>query len=173
MANVLSIGGADPGKSGAIARIRIDLATRIGSLTVRPMPTHVVNKAGKLAGDPVGIAALLRSLELDALIVEQPIAMPGQSTWAAVVQGVNQGSIMGAAAGVGIPMDTPHPSAWKPKMAAPADKKLSIRRASQLLPLCVGFWPKPAYHDEAEAALLALYGLFCRGIHPSRIEPEA
>lgn len=167
-------GGADPGKSGAIARIRYDMDARVGLLAIRPIPTEVFTKKGGTRVSPAGVAALLRDLDLHALVLEQVFAAQGEGAQRSKNFGEGRGMILGAAAMAGIPFDEPAAASWKPDMAVPSDKALSVKRASQLMPACAGLWSKfKNQHDDAEASMLALYGLLSRGLVPLKIIPEA
>ena len=167
-------GGGDPGLTGALARIAYDTASRRGFLRVRRMPTIMVGKTNpRPQPDPIGIAAILRDWQLDGLALEKVGSRPGEAPHSAFCFGHGRGAVAGAAAALGIPLEEPVPSVWKPKLAVPADKKLASARATQLLPLCAAAWPLVKDHDLAEASLLALYLLFCRGLVPLIIELEA
>ncbi|ODT77715.1 MAG: hypothetical protein ABS76_26645 [Pelagibacterium sp. SCN 64-44] len=167
-------GGADPGLHGAIARIAYDTVARRGLLRVHRMPTVLVGKSNpRPQPDPIGIAALLRELGLDHLVLEKVNGMIGEGASRAFAFGHGRGAVAGAAAALGIPLSEPVPTVWKPKLAVPSDKKLAKARATQLLPGCAAAWPLAGDHDLAEAALLAFYGLLERGIVPINISLEA
>lgn len=166
-------GGIDPGKCGVIARVRYDLGQRVGRLSLRAIPLEVHTQKGGERVSPTGVATMLRSLDLHALVLEQVFASKGEGAQRAKNFGEGRGVILGAAAALEIPFDEPHPSSWKKTMAVPSSKPLSVLRASQLMPACAGLWSKfKNQHDEAEAAMLALYGLFSRGLIPLKIVPE-
>lgn len=166
-------GGADPGKKGAIARIRMDLETREAFLSVHAMPTVVVTKSGREAVSPDGVVDLIASLDLHAIVVERVFYLSGEANSSSGAFGEGRGALVTAAAALKIPRDEPPAASWKPKMAVPSDKQLARARASQLMPHCISLWPNKGSHDQAEAALLAFYGLLTRGLHPKSIKPEA
>lgn len=167
-------GGADPGLHGAIARIVLDTETRRGLLRVHRMPTILVGKTNPCPQpDPIGIAALIRELDLDGLVLERTNGMIGEGASRAYAFGHGRGAVAGVAAAFGVPLSEPVPSVWKAKLAVPSDKKLAKARANQLLPHCAAAWPLKGDHDLAEAALLAFYGLLERGLVPKTIELEA
>lgn len=166
-------GGIDPGKNGVVARIRYDQDARVGLLSLRPLPLEVFTKKGGQRISPTGVAGLLRSLDLHGLVLEQVFAMKGEGAQRSKNFGEGRGVILGAAAALGIPFDEPAALSWKSTMAVPSDKARSVLRASQLMPECAALWSKfKNQHDEAEAAMLALFGLLKRGFVPLKIIPE-
>ncbi|NBW07982.1 MAG: hypothetical protein EBR82_08140 [Caulobacteraceae bacterium] len=152
--------GVDPGKTGAMARY----SDAHDSLEILDMPTLVVAKGKKTVTriDAVALAFRLQQLAsrgLDLIVLEQPMAMPGQNSASVFDIGRSFGMIEGIIGTLKIRCEIAHPAAWKRTMKCGAAKDSSIARATQLLPQHAQLWPLKKHADRCEAALLALYGI--------------
>lgn len=109
--------------------------------------------------DGNGLANLLRPIARDIRLccVEAPTAMPRQGSASTFSLGHSLGVVCGVIEGLGIPLVTVSPSAWKRRMNLSADKELCRATASRLFPQAELHLKKHA--DRAEALLLARYAL--------------
>jgi crossover junction endodeoxyribonuclease RuvC len=147
--------------SGAIATL--DGFDRVH---VSDMPTLTLSKGGKAKRriDCVALARVVQALQGEeigypaVIVIEQPMALPGQSAPATFDTGRSFGIVEGMAAMLGARVEIVTPSVWKKRLAVPAAKDGAIARASQLLPWAADQWPLKKHDGRAEAALLALYG---------------
>jgi hypothetical protein len=151
--------GIDPGKTGAAARYIVESNT----LDIIDMPVLELMKAGRPSRviDVVRLATQLQFLAsagCDLIVIEKPMAMPGQSSPSVFDIGCSFGIVWGMAATFKIRCELAHPAAWKRAMSCPAAKDFARARASQLLPMHADKWPLKKHDGRAEASLLALYG---------------
>jgi hypothetical protein len=153
----------DPGLHGAFAMF-------IGeeSLLVFDMPTYTAQAGARhkdrLTLDETGIIALIGKLRLmgaDRLVIEQVNGAPGQSSPAAFNFGYGCGFVVATARVMKLAVDRVPPQIWKRAMRAPADKRASRARASELLPAHATQWPLASHEGRAEAAMIALYAEKC------------
>lgn len=157
---MVSVIGIDPGKTGAIARY----SDERDSLEVVDIPTFELLKGKKKVTriDPVALAFRLQQLSArgaDLIVLEQPMAMPGQNSVSVFDIGRSFGMLEGIIGSMMIRCEIAHPAAWKRAMKCPAAKDGALARATQLLPQHAQLWPLKKHADRAEAALLALYGV--------------
>lgn len=153
--------GVDPGKSGALARY----CDARDTLEIMDMPTLELAKGKKKVTriDAVQLAYRLNQLAsrgLDLVVIEQPLALPGQNSASVFDIGRSFGMIEGLVAGLRVPFEIAHPVVWKRAMKCPAAKDGALARATQLLPQHAQLWPLKKHADRAEAALIALHGLW-------------
>lgn len=155
--------GIDPGRTGALAAI--DDRGRL--LAVADMPP-------RLAGAPMDGWLLWVGMALHdfrpmadepVVFVEQPFAMPNQSSSSTGAQFAAYGAILGALGALGLEVHTVTPSEWKRAVGVTADKRSSLNLARQLWPDDADRWFKLAKHDgRAEACLIALHGIDMLGV---------
>ena len=155
--------GIDPGRTGALAAI--DDRGRL--LAVADMPPKWKGEQPHLWLTDVGFA--LRGFPAIAdkpvVFVEQPFAMPNQSSTSTGAQFAAYGAILGALGALGLETHTVTPSAWKRAVGVTADKRSSLNLARQLWPADADRWFRLAKHDgRAEAALIAVYALDVLGV---------
>ena len=142
--------GIDPGKAGGIAAIDHDAAHAI------PMP--VIGK--EIDGHE--LAAVLRNLSPDTVIIEKSQAMPGQGVTSMFNYGAGFGRLLGVCEALGIPYRLVTPQAWKKTVLAGTAKDKDaavafVRRAYPSIDLTPG--RKRVPHDGmADAVCLAEYG---------------
>lgn len=164
---ILSI---DPGIHGALALYDGQ------SLTVVDMPVYE-KPAGqrrnmrKFIDEPKLVSMVQHAgMTCDWLILEQVNGIPGQAAHSAFMFGRGVGVIMGAAHGIGLPVEEVHSATWKGALGVPADKKKAVLRATELLPAWAPIWTVQHSHctqeqasGRAEAGMLALYGHMTKG----------
>lgn len=145
--------GIDPGAHGAIAILRPD-----GSIdNIFDMPTIEV-KVGtsKRARVSVyGLIDLLRSLNVEMVLIEQVGGMTGQSASASFTFGHSCGLIQGAIAALGLPLSLLPPQRWKKAAGLPADKGAARLMAQQIWPSHARLFARVKDDGRAEAALIA------------------
>jgi crossover junction endodeoxyribonuclease RuvC len=155
--------GIDPGRTGALAAI--DDRGRL--LAVADMP---LKWKGAQDHEWLWMVGLyLRDFPAIAdepvVFVEQPFAMPNQSSSSTGAQFAAYGAILGALGALGLEVHTVTPSAWKRAVGVTADKRSSLNLARQLWPSDADRWFRLAKHDgRAEAALIAVYGMDVLGV---------
>lgn len=160
--------GIDPGNEGAIAFLDTEACT----LDVYDMPLfewETTRRRKKV--DQYALAEMFATHDPIHAYVEEVWSSPQQGVVSAFSFGLGRGIIEGVLAAQGIAMTQPKPAKWKKEMRAPADKKASVQRASQLLPGASGAFRGPrggTLDGRAEAALLALYGALELGHTPTQ-----
>ena len=143
--------GIDPGQTGGIAGIQ-----PTGGCVARPMPV-----TGKDI-DGHAIAAELRALAPEVVILEKVHAMPKQGVSSTFKFGMGFGLVIGVCEALGIPYRLVTPQSWKKVVLAGTakDKDAAIsfvRRAYPAVDLTPG--RKRVPHDGmADAVCLAEYG---------------
>ena len=147
--------GIDPGLSGAIA------VFRDGGFEVYDMPTHTVERGGKVKRelDRSGLAGIIRVGATGIAYVEQVGAMPGQGVTSMFSFGKSYGTVLGILAAFRIPTFHVIPPAWRKALQVRSGKDGSRLRASELMPQFSAKWPLKKHDGRAEAALIAYYGL--------------
>ena len=154
------IAGLDPGKSGALALI--DEAGAEVDPWLFDMP---------YLGDIPDVRWLDEQLhmayrdggaewELPVLVViEQPIAMPGQSSQSTATTFRSFGALLAWVTLAKVPLITPRPNAWKARLGVTKDKGSAVALAARLFPSAGLYGPRGGMKDgRAEALLLAEYG---------------
>ena len=147
MSNGKSIVGVDPGLEGALALV----GPRV--LTVR-MPTRMIGS--KRVVDAHEVNRVLKAWGPTHAVIENVWSSPQMGVVSAFSFGHSKG-VVEAAVAAGVPVEQVYmvaPSAWKAKMGLSSDKKKSVSEALRLFP-DLG----KLSNDEAEALLLAVYGL--------------
>ncbi len=155
--------GIDPGRTGALAAI--DDRGRL--LTVADMPPRWDGWQAHLWLGLVGseLRDFPAMADRPVVFVEEPFAMPNQSSTSTGAQFAAYGAILGALGALGLEVHTVTPSAWKRAVGVTADKRSSLNLARQLWPAVAQGWFRLAKHDgRAEAALIAVYGLDVLGV---------
>ncbi|MDE2020095.1 MAG: hypothetical protein KGJ13_07155 [Patescibacteria group bacterium] len=146
------IAGIDPGKYGAVF-----LLGPPHSYATVPL----IMIGGKVRPDYAVWWQRWRPLLLAAshIVVESVAARPGQGVTSMFSFGYGAGFLYGLVMSCGRPHTFITPQAWK-KVAGlrGSDAEESRRRASQLLPEAVDFWPRKKDDGVAEAALIAWAG---------------
>ena len=147
----------DPGLSGAFAFWPSEPEP---ALHISDMPTTLMKTSkGKERRfiDERGVFNLIYCSGATRLVIEDVNGAPGQSAPAAFSFGYGVGIIIGAAIATGLEIERVPASVWKRAMRAPADKRGSRARASELMPASAHLWPLAKHDGRAEAAMLALY----------------
>lgn len=160
------IGGIDPGLTGSLAVL--DLQDHL--LHIWDTPTVSVKVGDKIRKrcDPDAFVAAFARFPLDYCTIENVQSTPNDGHVGAFTFGKVTGIAIGIAAGLDIPLASVAPAKWKMQMQAPADKKATKLRASQLFPNCTGGWSREMDHGRAEAALIALYSAILLGYQPTQ-----
>lgn len=155
----MNIIGIDPGKSGAICVLFIDLGI-LETQAFSQCPTIKVGK--KTEYDFVKINNLIKNNSAKVYI-EKAQAMPKQGIVSMFSYGSGYGAWIMACVANGIPYEIVAPQTWKKAMLKdmPKSKGASIIKAKQLCP-SINLVPpggKKDNHNFAEAYLIARYGL--------------
>lgn len=161
--------GIDPGKSGAIFALSddnycyADMAFAVPLLSIKRSGKGKTGKAKTPKTEPDFVAwhaqwsMVLRNA--DHVFIEKVGSMPKQG----VTSMFNFGRTLGFAYAMVVGSGKPHtfitPQSWKKTIGISGDDaEVSRRRAGQLLPHAVEFWPRKKDDGMAEAALIALAG---------------
>jgi crossover junction endodeoxyribonuclease RuvC len=142
-----SIVGVDPGLSGALALI----GPRV---LVERMPVRM--NGNKRVVDAAEVCRLLNAWGPTHAVIENVWASPQMGVVSAFSFGHSKG-VVEAAVAAGVPVENVYmvaPAVWKGRMGVTADKQTSIKLAMKLFPALGKLTA-----DEAEAVLLAVYGL--------------
>ncbi len=102
----------DPGKDGFIALL-------VGATPQSFWPMPVIKPAkgkGKRQYNDAAMAAIVREVAPDILVVEKQQAMPGQGVSSMFSVGLGFGLWRGIAAGMGVRIEVPHPRTWQKDM---------------------------------------------------------
>lgn len=153
--------GIDPGVTGAIAALDDPGDGRPPALlAVHDMPT-VTDPTGRQRVSAAGLAALLRSLAPDSVLVEQvgaaPVAGRRQGAQSMFNFGRSLGVIEGVTQTLGLPLRFVHPTAWKTRAGL-------IRRPKDVArTVALQLYPEAPLHRKADigradAILIARYG---------------
>ncbi|MDE2020011.1 MAG: hypothetical protein KGJ13_06735 [Patescibacteria group bacterium] len=98
-------------------------------------------------------------LEAEHIFIESVAARPGQGVTSMFSFGYSAGFVYGLVLSSGRPHTFITPQRWKKLVGLRgSNAEESRRRASQLLPEAVGFWPRKKDDGVAEAALIAWAG---------------
>lgn len=163
--------GIDPGVDGAVARIeRVGPQVYVDVVNIPTLQKEGRNRAGGLKMKRVvDVAALLDLLAKQAVLgaemafVEDVGGLPGQSGPASFVFGFGAGLIRAGLHAAAVPVTYVSSARWKGDMRAPKDKKASIMRACELLPLYAPHFQtggdEAKRSGRAEAAMIGLWGL--------------
>jgi hypothetical protein len=155
--------GIDPGLSGALAFLATAGVVRVETF---PMPALKAGKGRIL--DEHALARMLdaRARDIEFAMIEQQWARPTDGGPQGFKTGLGYGQLRMLLASNFIPYRIVSPMAWKRFMGVSADKDSARAMASQMLPRDAGQWATKTKEGQAEAALLALYGVS----HPVRAE---
>ena len=155
--------GIDPGVSGAIVKLSGTLAAPSLEWCF-DLPAYAektgTGKTRRYIDGPA-LLKILKPEKPDLIICERMIAPPGVASNTAFSMGATMGALQTVFALHGARARLVVSSVWKRALDCPADKEKARQMAGQLL----GFeaWPLKRDHNRAEAALIALYGLFSFG----------
>lgn len=158
-----SIVGIDPGLTGAIAVLGDD-----NTLVCHNMPFFEFAKSGGKGTsrrvDDLTLIRILRSANARQAMIEDVHSMPGMGAPAVFTFGMAFGMAISALGAIEIPRMFIAPVIWKRYFKLSKDKKLSIRRASEIFPMhsaqfqqVYGQINAEQAGGRAEAALLAIY----------------
>jgi crossover junction endodeoxyribonuclease RuvC len=146
--------GIDPGSSGALV-VLDDTGGYVSHLT---MP--VVKLGTKSRVNPAALKAFLELYPIRHAYIERVGAMPGQGVSSMFTFGHAAGVVEGVVAGMGIPIDSITPQAWKKAAGLiGADKDAARSRAVQLFPGLRVLDLKGKGQAVADALLLARFGI--------------
>lgn len=145
--------GIDPGTKGAFAFLDTEKVT----LQIFDMPT-THTQSGKTVVCPIGVGKILSNNKPDIVYLEDVHSSPQMGVVSSFTFGRATGILQGACGALEIKLVPVLPQIWKKAMHCTSDKKLTVERASKLMPNCKPFWKFVKDTDRAEAALLALYG---------------
>ena len=95
----------------------------------------------------------------ERVILEHVHSMPSDGHVGAFRFGDSFGVIRGVLGALGLQPVLIAPAEWKPAIGAPADKRKSRARASELFPGQAHLWKRAKDDGRAEAAMLGLYAL--------------
>jgi crossover junction endodeoxyribonuclease RuvC len=141
--------GVDPGAAGALAWVTPD-----GHLIdVADMP--MVEVRGKKRVSAAGLADIMASRPVSAVIIEGVNAMPRQGVSSSFAFGYAAGIIEGIAAGLQLPVQIIPSAQWKRHAGLNADKEVSRQMALRLWPGAAKMFARKKDEGRAEAALLA------------------
>ncbi len=154
MNNATRTVGIDPGLRGALA-----LVAPTGLSFVR-MPTYTEERStkDKTFIDASRVFTTLRDWKPDLVVIEDVWSSPQMGVVGAFSFGEGKGILKGVCAALSIEPLWVHPSVWKAAMKVTADKATCRALAQRLFPSS-----KIKSADEAEAALLAVYGMIVTG----------
>lgn len=142
--------GIDPGKSGGVALIDEDRKI----IDCLRMPT--VRHGKRDLVDVMRLNKRFGMHKVDAVVIEQVSAMPGQGVTSMFNFGRHVGAVEGWALSIGCPVHWVTPAVWKKTFGLSRDKRASLDRAR----LEFGdhkLWDVLANDGIAEAALIALW----------------
>lgn len=154
---------ADPGISGALALYD----WRTSFVQTWASPVEPTGPDGRNRVDVAALAALVSCLAMAEPVVaalELTNGRGGQDAAASYQFGRAAGILEGLVVAAGIPVQWISPSAWKPRLGVPSDKKRSRERASQLLPHAAHLWRRQTDHGHAEAAMIGYYAAHVLGL---------
>jgi hypothetical protein len=155
--------GIDPGRTGALAAI--DDRGRLLAVADMPRRSEITRRETWYLDVGYAVADFPPMADEPVVFVEQPFAMPNQSSSSTGAQFAAYGAILGALGALGLDVHTVTPSAWKRAVGVTADKRSSLDLARTLWPSDADRWFRLAKHDgRAEACLIALHGLDVLGV---------
>jgi len=162
-----TIGGIDPGASGALAF----LCPKTWELEVHDMPhyTEEVNGKKRKRVDTHALADLINGGNLAVISTEKVHAMPQMDVKSIFSFGRFYGQLEMAATMAGVEFMETDPAVWKRKMGVNSDKDFSRLRCGILVPAAQPILLRKTDHDRAEAIMLALFCAFNHGLMPKNI----
>lgn len=153
----MRIVGIDPGKTGAVALINGQ-----DFVSVADMPVVRVGKK-EIVSAPA-LAALIRSLEPDMVVVEQVSSRPGEGVASAFQFGRGYGVIIGVAAALGLRLEYATPPAWKSLFHLNRKDKDEARHVVQSrFPDRADLFSRKMDVGRADAVLIGIYGAHAYG----------
>ena len=155
---MLCFEGIDPGAHGAVSFIWPETAQI--AIYDLPILTRFVSGNDRRYVDGVALAELVRKHAPTYLYLEDVHAMPRDGIVGAFSFGENKGTIKGVHQALGIPFEQVPPQSWQAAMHCPADPKKAKARAAVLFPSCIKYFTRA---DQAESAMIALYGVLHQG----------
>lgn len=150
--------GIDPGLSGGLALVRVDVAGGIDLLAAVDVPT--TGEKAKRRVDVPRVLEFVRSpgRTPDHGFIERAQAMPDQGSSSGFVYGRAVGALEACVEGLMVPHTVIETTAWKKAHGLiKREKEDSRQRAIKLFPRFRGFERKRD-HNRAEAALIAWFG---------------
>lgn len=147
--------GVDPGVTGALSFYDGK------ELMVFDIPFFEIKKGKTLRKriDFTGLCDIIDVQKPTHAYVEQVSAQFGNGAASAFSFGWACACVENALLACGIPFTYVTPQAWKKAMGCPADKDGARMRAGQLLSRFKHNWDKKKFHNRAESAIIALYGM--------------
>jgi crossover junction endodeoxyribonuclease RuvC len=162
----MRIVGIDPGKSGAVCVVEVNIHSPFGEGPIFCYPCPTVKIGKKREYDLVEMNKLISNpLFGEKVYIEKAQAMPKQGTVSMFSYGLGYGAWIALCVANGIPYQLVAPQTWKKAMLRdmPKGKGASIIKAKQLCP-SINLVPpggRRDNHNLAEAYLIAKYGLLC------------
>lgn len=158
--------GVDPGLDGAIAFLNTS-----GHLSILDMPTRLKKVSGKNRRF-IDVERLVERFDRHDLIhvfVEQQSTRSGLAAQSVLKTGTGYGVLLGIIAANYHEHTIITPQKWKKHFDVTRDKKLTQKKATELMPKAAHKWPLVKHDGRAEAALIALYGARELGLEPEEI----
>lgn len=146
--------GCDPGLHGAFGLWDDDLDV----LVVRDVPVlhvQVGRSENRAVLNDAEIAATIRELCPDHIVIEEVNGVRGQSASASFNFGASFGVLRGCAAALDVPVTFVPPAVWRARLRVRKGKDGSRLRASQLWPRQAALFSRVKDHDRADACLIA------------------
>lgn len=146
--------GIDPGLTGALAWLDDGQWLQVEDM---PVVAKSAGRGKEVAA--VHVAALLKGLPPDVVIVERQQPMRGQGVTSTYSIGRSMGIVEACAATLGLPCRLVAPAVWKRSQGLTgAEKGKSITVALQHFPGAAHMLQRKKDHGRAEALLIAEYG---------------
>lgn len=160
--------GLDAGVNGALAFLQ----TYDWTLEILDVPKVKKTISGKVRHhvDHEEMARIIKLRCPDLIVTEHLWSRPGQDAKSVFSLGRYAGQVEMAASMIGAKLTQPTPQEWKGDLSVSADKKLSSKRAIQLIPALSSIMLRDMDHDRGEAALLAFWGALQSAQVPRKIK---
>jgi crossover junction endodeoxyribonuclease RuvC len=151
----LSILAFDPGINGGCA-----VVDELGDLLLA-VDTPTIGEGSHRRIDAVTLASLVQEFRpYKFAVVEQVGAMPKQGVSSMFRFGQSYGTLFGVLGALAIPVRHVSPAKWKKSMNLNSDAEESRAKAIETWPDRAGWFTRKKDHNRAEAAILALWGLW-------------
>lgn len=147
--------GVDPGFFGALALYDAKTGKLVDLID---MPVREARGKKHLDLDSLSVWLDMWSHRIRLAVIEEVSAMPGNGTSSSFRFGYYAGVLVGLIYSRRINMFMVKPAVWKALLGLSPDKALSIKKASELLPMDTWRWVRKKDDGRAEAALLAVMG---------------
>lgn len=149
--------GIDPGASGAIAFL---IDGELEQVMDMPTVTYKSGKSMKRRVSAQALSAMVKNLDIDACVIEQVGAMPGQGVSSMFAFGRAAGVVEGVMAAHEVAITYITPQEWKRKMRVKSGsgKDASRHRAMELWPGKADLFLRKKDDGRAEAALIGACG---------------